>query len=327
MVKRIRFGFIAVSLSALLIIILVNVHALWDVGDDFNFTGDGRDDVEAISEFFKKKRSQRADIYDSVAVLEEAPDTLTSLKFDWKISDGHRLKGTLPFNKDWRYSNHWYTYRYPMHKDFTLELTPTCVPAVATFTKTAEAHHPWLPTDIIFKLFSSLAKEKAEVGGELAFLASNEKIQIPEVGMTPDEPDAEEYKNSEDPLNTPLSDEDQKILHVYSTIEEGEEGKYAFKYWAVNNSEYSISGDWTTYYETIEESWDVFEFTIEPNDELLLDEFESKGKPLELNGVVKIEIYGKEFIFFAPAFSAEEEEEETRVHNPEGQKKEKVERK
>ena len=38
MVKRIRFGFIAVSLSALLIIILVKVHALWDVGDDFNFT-------------------------------------------------------------------------------------------------------------------------------------------------------------------------------------------------------------------------------------------------------------------------------------------------
>lgn len=326
MARKMRFGFVAVSLFALLIIILMNVYALWDVGEDFNFTGDGRDDVEAISEFFKKKWSQRADIYDSVAVLEEAPDTLTSLKFDWKISDGHRLKGTLPFNKSWRYSNHWYTYRYPMHKDFTLELTPTCVPPVATFTKTAEAHHPWLPIDIITKLFSALAKEKAEVGGELAFLASNEKIQIPEVEMTPDVPNEEEYKNSEDPLNTPLSDEDQKLLHVYSTLEVGEEGKFAFKYWAVNFTEYSISGEWTTYYETIEESWDVFEFTVEPNEELLLDEFDSKGEPFELNGSVKIEIDGEEFIFFAPSFSTEEDEE-ARVRDNEDRKKEKIEKK
>lgn len=78
---------------------------------------------------------------------------------------------------------------------------------------------------------------------------------------------------------------------------------------------------------TNEESWDVFEFTVGPNEELLLDEFESNGKPLELNGVVKIEIDGEEFIFFAPAFSAEEEEEETKVYKPEERNKEKVEKK
>lgn len=312
--KRMKFGLAVVSLCVFLVLVLVNVFALWDVGEDFHFTGDGRDDVEAISEFFKEKWSQRADIYDSVAVLDTAPDTLTSLKFDWKISDGHRLKATLPFNKDWRYSNHWYTYRYPLHKDFTIELTPTCTPSVASFTKTAEAHYPWLPTDIITNLLSSAAKEKAEVGGELAFLVSREKIQFQKREMTADAPDAEEYKELEDPLDTPLSDEDQKILQVYSTLEVDEEGKYDFKYWAVNNSEYSISGDWTTYYETIEEAWDIFEFTIGPNEELLLDEFESKGKPLELNGIVTIKIEEAEFIFFAPAFSVEEEEE-TKANN------------
>lgn len=309
--KRMRFGFAVFSLCVFLVLILVNVFALWDVGEDFHFTGDGRDDVEAISEFFKKKRSQRADIYDSVAVLDTAPDTLTSLKFDWKISDGHRLKATLPFNKNWRYTNHWYTYRYPLHKDFTIELTPTCTPAVATFTKTAEAHYPWAPWDIIKTLLSLAAKEKAEVGGELAFLASREKIPFQRGEMAAEAPDEEEYKEMEDSLDTPLSDEDQKILHVYSTLEVNEDGKYAFKYWAVNYSEYNISGYWTTYYENIEDAWDVFEFTIGPNEELLLDEFESSGKPVELNGLVEITIEEVEFVFFAPVFSAEEEEEET----------------
>jgi hypothetical protein len=287
-------------------------------------------DVQAFSDFVKKRGSQRTDVYDSVAMLEGKPDTFTALKFDWHISSGHRLKGTLPRNNKYSIYNHWYTYQYPIHKDFTLELTPTCVPPVATFTQTATGHHPWLPFDIITKLFSSLAKKKAEVGGELALHAFYDEIQASEGEMAPDDPTEEEYKSSEDPLNTPLSDDDEKILHVYSTLEESGEGKYAFKYWAVNYTEYSISGEWATYNETIEHSWAVFDFEVEPNAELLIDEFESNGKPLELSGVVKIQIIGdkiEEFIFFAPVFYPWEEEEETKVHNLEERKKEKLERK
>lgn len=324
MAKKTKFGFTAASLFVSIIIILINVYAFWDVGKSINFTGDSKDDVQAFSEFYKKRWTQRSDIYDSVAMLKGIPATFTALKFDWKISSGHRFKGTLPFNGKYRMYNHWYTYQYPIHKDFELELTPTCTPPVATFTQTAPAHHPWLPTDIITKLFSSLAKEKAEVGGMLALLASNDQIEVPEIQMTPGVPDEEKYKESEDALSTPVSEDDEKVLHVYSTLEMSGEGKYAFKYYAVNYSEYSISGQWATYYENIEESWDVFEFTIEPNEELLLDEFESSGSPLELSGIVTIKIGGEEFVFFAPAFSAEEEEEEARVQSPGEWNKEKA---
>jgi hypothetical protein len=333
MIKKKKFGFAVVSLFVLLIIILMNVYAFWDKTTSDNITGNSKHDYQAFSDVdysFWKLACPLTFIEDSVAIIKGRPATFTKLKFDWKINSGHRLKGTVPYNGKYRASGKWNTFKRAIHKDFTLELWPTCVPPVPASMGTATAHTPWSAIDIFIKIIPFLAAgEKVEVGGELAFLASNEKIQIPEVDMARDEPDAEEYSSlsKEDSRNTPLSDDDEMILRVYSTLEESGEGKYAFKYWAVNYTEYSISGEWATYKETIEESWEVFEFTVEPNTELLLDEFESKGEPLELCGSVKIELDGEEFIFFAPAFSAEEEEEETRVHNPERLKKGKLERK
>ncbi|MBN1379406.1 MAG: hypothetical protein JXA04_09230 [Gammaproteobacteria bacterium] len=300
-------GKIKSVLSTTLTAVLINFalatpsYAFWDLVDSFNFTGDNRDDVQTYSDFAKKRFSQRADIYDTVGALAAAPDTLTKLKFDWKIDNGHRFSGTLPFNNRWKFTNHWYTYQYPRHKDYTLELTPTAVPPVATFSKTAEAHYPWFPTDIITNLLSSVANEGGQVGGMLASIDNRDKLLVQQSGKEYEPEDVEAYKKSEAGGST---DGLEKIFHVYASLNKNNNGEYVYKYMASNATEQTVSGSWTVYLGEFENTRDVFDFEVGANEEKLIREFSSKEKPIELGGQVVIQLNDETFTFFAPAFAA-----------------------
>ena len=299
-----KHGFAVGSIAFVLTLISINnLYAFGDLSTKIDFVGDNRSDVQAFSDITKKRFSQRADIYDSVTVLATAPASLTALKFKWNISSGHRISATLPFNNKWTYINHWYTYQYPIHKDFTLELTPTNKPPIKPFGKTAEAHHPWFPTDIITNL---LSQKKAAVGGDIRLLAGRDKFQTSEdsvSAMSFTEADREEYENFEASASIPFSD-DEIVLHVYATVEKEDSGAFSYQYWAHNYTGSRIDASWALYTESSDDTSEIKEFTVDPESKVLIGRFTSSGHPREIGGVVEANISGEKFAFFAPSLVA-----------------------
>ena len=295
------------ALTGMLINILFAVpsYAFWDVGESFNFCGNSKDDVQAFSDFTKKRFSQRADIYDYVTVLDTAPDTIKALKFEWKIDNGHNISGTLPFNGDWEFVNHWYTYQYPRHKDYPIVLEPTVTPAVAKFTKTAEAHYPWFPTDIITNLLSSVASPGAEVGGMLASTGNRGKHTGQQGDKEYDPSDLAAYKDSE--TSDEIGDMNN-IFHVYATLKKGEGNEFVYQYWAENFTDNEINGSWMLYKNESGEVMDELSVNVGAKLKKLLKEISLTMKPVELGGTVSIQINDQTFTFFAPAFAGSGEE-------------------
>lgn len=244
-----------------------SVSAFWTLTTNIDMDMDTKDDVRAKSKFVKQQFSQRADIYDSVTVLEDSPGALTKLAFDWKIDQGHQFKGALPWAGNWTATNHWYTYRYPFHADFTLELTPEGI-GVDPFTRTAEAHQPHLVVDKILGLLA------ASVGGGYG------------IGD-----------------NTDTVSDFVAAVEVWAEFEDIG-GSYSYKYWARNNTAGSAHLDWWAYTDPeIANEFPGASFSgisLSPGETKLLTSLVSFEDPLEINGRVTARFGGNEFIFFAP---------------------------
>ncbi|MBI2842840.1 MAG: hypothetical protein HYX78_05515 [Armatimonadetes bacterium] len=151
----------------------VSAQAFSTLNTFIDIDQNGTNDLVAQSRFTKAAFSQRADIYDTITVFEAAPANLTKMPFDWHIDQGHQFKGTLPWAGKWTATNHWYTYRYPFHADFSLDIDPQGT-GIAAFTKTAEAHQPHLVIDKILGLLT------AQVGGDIG---SGEDPYTPQVSV------------------------------------------------------------------------------------------------------------------------------------------------
>ena len=302
MIEKIKFVAKSVLAAvAINIVFTIPAQAFWNVGAGFNFTGNAKDDVQAFSAFSKKAFSQRSDIYDSVSVLATAPDSLKELEFDWKTGNGHGLSGRLPFDNNWQLINHWSTYRYPRHKDFPIVLTPEVTPSVAKFTKIAQGHEPWFPSDVLVDLLGKLSGKGIEVGGSLAMADNGEEQPVQQNGLTYDLSDLGVYANTE--AATGISGDTKKLFRVYATVKTDESGEYVYQYWARNFTGRSVTGSWTVYAGGPDKIKNQYDFEVGANDKLLLKETTSDVKPTELDGSVQVRLNNHLFTFFAPAFS------------------------